>query len=288
MSVEPRREIETRGELPQPSPRRAWGMLLTVISMALGAVLLIAFRTAGQEYGAIGGAIGGGLAGLACALAAVGVSRGKRMRARSAADVLVEDRRPPVLYLRSFGADGGQFSGQFFMHHSYEEHLVRALKHAGPVVAVGSPAEDASLPSVGGARMYLRDDAWQGRVDGLISGAGLVVVHAGTSTGVVWELRRVVAANRPERVILCLPVDVASTSKKRLTAGSGFEQFRAATLGVFPKPLPLHAGGHAFMYFYADWTPALLEFGPGMPAGSSTQAVVLRKLAKEFKRRVHR
>jgi hypothetical protein len=281
------RELETLGEPPQPSPRRLQGLLLTVVSVVLGVVFLLASRILGREFGVIGGMIIYVIAGLGFVIASAGFRRGKQMRARPAAEVLVDDPRPPVLYLRSFVADGGEFSGMFFMHRSYEEHLVRALEHAGPVVTVGSPAETASLPTPGAARMYLRDDTWRARVDTLISQSGLIAMHAGTSPGVVWELRRVVEANRPERLILCLPVDPATTSKKHLTAEARFQQFRAATVDLFPRPLPLHAGRHAFMYFQSDWTPVLLEFSPGMPGGSSTQAVALRKLAKEFKRRVH-
>ena len=274
------------GSLPQPKPRTAAGCLLTAVSMVAGVVVVLSMQFLIREGGAIGGAIGGGIGALLLGGISAGVQRGRRLRARSAAAAIADDQRPPVLYLRPFGADGGQFAGMYFAFRSYEEYLAQALRGVGPVVAVGSPTDDVRAPELGAARMFLRDEEWQGRVDGLIRQASLVVLHAGASPGLRWELRRVIGAGAPERLIVCLPVDSARTPRKQRGADLRYAQFRASTADLFPRPLPASRDGAAFCCFDPDWTPRLVGLRAAPPAGGSPRDVALRALRTRFKRRV--
>jgi hypothetical protein len=134
--------------------------------------------------------------------------------------------------------------------------------------------------------MYLRDDHWQQQVDGLIRASALVVLHAGDSSGLMWELQRVVGADRPDRVILCLPVDRAGSKLKRQTTEARYARFRDATASIFPRPLPRKSDGCAFLYFQRDWTPQLLRFSETPTVDSPTQSLALNVLSKQFRRRV--
>jgi hypothetical protein len=115
--------------------------------------------------------------------------------AKSADRLLLEDQRSPVLYLRSF-EDEDRLSVE-------EEELARVLRHVGPFVAVGRPGE--ALPALGAARMYLTDDEWQGEVERLMHQASLVILLAGRTPGLGWELRKCRELLNPLRLVILIP-----------------------------------------------------------------------------------
>lgn len=124
-------------------------------------------------------------------------ARSKRYFVLSAQDVLAEDTRPPVIYLRSFKDDRGSsvntMKNRFplwrllhpfklwasglnvFDTRTEEEILAEVLHQIGPVVGIGRPGE--KLPLLGAARVYVGDDHWQQTVHDFLSRAGLVVLH---------------------------------------------------------------------------------------------------------------
>lgn len=154
----------------------------------------------------------------------------KRLWTRSAEDVLATDRRPPVLYLRSFQLDGrGEPIGYRFSKHrlargplalvakfldaggdleakvwgrTVETAIVNQLKKIGPVVAIGRPRE--SVPELGAARIYVSDAEWKSKVLELIKRAAVVVIQPSTSSAVFWEIREALSLCDPRRVVLLL------------------------------------------------------------------------------------
>ena len=133
------------------------------------------------------------------------------MVAASAAEVMARDPRPPVLYLRSFAADDTTAAGLESGHPALvllsteEEQLAQVLAEIGPVIAIGRPGEE--LPHIGAARFYVSHDLWQDEVSRLMSHAGLVVLRAGDSAGLWWEVERAARLVRPERIVFLLPID---------------------------------------------------------------------------------
>ena len=132
--------------------------------------------------------------------------RAKRQAAPNARTLLARDRRPPVVYLRSFTADrttakGVTFSSWF----TEEEQLVRVMRDVGPLVAIGEPGE--LLPSLGAARLYVGTDDWQQVVHDLLARARLVMLRIGQSPGLYWEFENVVRRARPEQIVLLVPQD---------------------------------------------------------------------------------
>jgi len=216
-------------------------------------------------------------------------TRGRRMRASGAERVLAEDAREPIFYLRPFGVDRAEIARRLSswvrispregFEKTYEERLTRTLRKIGPLVTVGNPTERLPLP--GAARMYAADEEWQGKVDEMAGKAGVVILHTGDGDGLTWEVRRVIALDAPERVILSLPLD---GTRKEPSRQERYDAFRRRLGNEFPRSLPEAIGHCQFLYFDADWTPRLLgERGTPPPVGETERAKVLGQLAREFK-----
>ena len=151
----------------------------------------------------------------------VGIARRCRIKARrltleKAEDVVADDSRAPVLFLRSFAEDQVPLSAArvpWFLrgldpgseHGSLEEMLVLNLTYVGPVVAVGDPSQQRA--PVGASRWRLSDDEWQRFVEEQIRRAGLIVIGLGESAGVRWEVdatRRITGAI-DKTIFVCPP-----------------------------------------------------------------------------------
>ncbi|HTN50339.1 MAG TPA: hypothetical protein VMK32_13000 [Burkholderiaceae bacterium] len=200
------------------------------------------------------------------------LKRGKQTAAVSAQAALAQDARAPVVYLRSFQDDpiagegslspsmlgGGAIVGGMVALlnmaggvASEEEQLAEALHALGPVVAVGKPGE--KLPQLGAARMYVQDSEWRQVVRGLMSRAGLVVLRAGKTDGLWWEVQTAAEIVSPERIVFLLPYEREQ-----------YEQFRSRAATIFRHPLPEYPAGkrrgnagsvQGIIYFERDWTP---------------------------------
>jgi hypothetical protein len=242
------------------------------------AAIFLAGLLLGVNVGPWGGLVGRSVVFAALAL----VTLGRRRRVRVAESAVADDQRAPVVFLRPFTLDKlrtvrrlssrVRISPWEEFEPRFEQRLARVLRGVGPFIAVGDPAE--RLPQLGAARFYVGDDEWQAQVDALIARASIVVLHAGTGEGITWEVNRVVAEDRPQRLVLSLPLD----AKRR----AGTRQARyAAFRPLFPRPLPETIGHSQFVFFDHDWTPHLL--GNSAPVGDDERALALRALAREFK-----
>jgi hypothetical protein len=137
---------------------------------------------------------------------------GWKYDARSAEEALARDPRAPVLYLRSFDADtqlvvtghsrvaraAGWLS--YATSVSPEQELAFLLEGVGPVIAIGKPGE--RLPELGAARRYVANDQWREVVHRMMRDAALVVIRAGETENLWWEIEQALAVCRPNRVIL--------------------------------------------------------------------------------------
>ncbi len=168
--------------------------------------------------------------------------RSRQHEARSAAQAMADDPRPPVLYLRSFQDDGrmlitdegGAVAQKLFgalTPTSAEEELAGTLERAGPVVAIGKPGEP--LPELGAARLYVGHDVWQAEVNALMRHAALVVVRVGSSPGVLWEINQALEHLPRERLVLVLlgSAALAPQIHERLAAVLG-----TALIAALPAP----------------------------------------------------
>jgi len=205
---------------------------------------------------------------------------GWKYEAVSADRLLSEDPRPPVIYVRAFQDDdrivmppGGrftrildrvwQFLPPFYLAAiSPEQELAVLMGRLGPVVAIGKPGE--RLPELGAARLYVADDRWRDRITDLMRRSQMIVVRAGSTPNLWWEIdQAMIAAPRPRILIVSLgnpkqraPFDRMFAEKfgaPRVTepasADAGFSWRRLVTRWAARGAL-----GHV-IYFDPDGTP---------------------------------
>lgn len=196
-----------------------------------------------------------------CALVYVGYrcfGRAQRYEALPANEVMAEDTRPPVLYLRSFKDDPrvarqmGMSGADGFRVTNEESEIAAIFKKIGPVIAIGKPGE--AMPYVGAARMYVGKGDWQACVQNLMSQARLVILRAGNTEGLWWEIAESVKRVKPEKLIFLIPLN-----------RNGYEKFREQAETHFPSRLPEYEGWRipvttirAVLFFDKDWTSHLL------------------------------
>jgi hypothetical protein len=147
--------------------------------------------------------------------------------------LLAADRRPPILFLRSFDDDEKQTyrrSKKAFLDFSLETRLSNHFSRFGPFVAIGSPSD--AVPQLGAARVLLSDDEWQPRVLSWMRDARLIVMYSGTTHWVNWELRQVVKNGCATRLILMMPEIEALLWARKEEISARVEQVREAFSGT--------------------------------------------------------
>ena len=204
--------------------------------------------------------------------------RGKKYKVPSAADLLKNDPREPVLYLRSFQDDATAAANPiwkaFFSPTAWaysmageEEQVAEVMNEIGPFVGIGRLG--SKLPDLGAARMYVAESEWKTTVRDLVSKSRLIVFRLGNTPGFWWEIQTVVGMLPPEKILFLLPYGKAR-----------YERFRSEAAKHIPRPLPDFPYGSAtdlldkvtrgdaglgtlkaLLYFERDWTPHLQLLG---------------------------
>ena len=154
--------------------------------------------------------------GAALVVLATAVLRRARARARAtAAELRARDPRPPLLYLRSFADDDvllptvlsprRPFVEMFSLRTAdpFEESLAWELGSYGPVVAVGRPG--TAPDSLGAAREFLPDDSWQDGVLARMAAALAIVVVAGDTPGLEWEVAAIADRGHLGKTVFVIP-----------------------------------------------------------------------------------
>jgi hypothetical protein len=259
----------------------AAGILVWPVGLMVGALLKGVIPGGGNVPPAL-------LATAAASMVLLRYSR--RMRAKGAEQVLENDPRPPIVYLRSFDFDrtssATATSGLLPTEtKTYEQRVARALRRVAPVVAVGDPTEE--LPELGSVRLYADDAEWQRTIEDLTGRGGTIILHIGDSEGLAWEVSHVVGLGQPERIVLSL--------------GVGYTDFRRKFGHIFPRGLPQiprseflylalpRISKSEFLYFDADWTPRVFDRRASRtvdaPLGSpgEQRAMTLRRLDFELR-----
>jgi hypothetical protein len=138
--------------------------------------------------------------------------RGLATMQPSGDELMASDRRRPVLLLRSFAdermsVDDAPTSGLTWSQMSslarMEESIADQLRPFGPLVAIGKPGE--ALPQLGASRNYYADAEWQAAALELMREAVLIVVIAGVSAGLRWELEAIARAGHQSKLLVLMP-----------------------------------------------------------------------------------
>jgi hypothetical protein len=139
------------------------------------------------------------------------------VRAAQAAQPSIErvrevDKRRPILLLRSFRDDKlvapeRRRYGPFVVNaiRRFEQQIADSFQELGPLIAIGEPGE--KVPQLGAARSYLANDQWQAAVLGWIEEAMMIVMIAGTTEWIRWELHRILEKGRDAHLVILLPPD---------------------------------------------------------------------------------
>jgi hypothetical protein len=212
--------------MPEPAPPSS-GCALKLLGIAL-------FIFGGLIYGAFGGSEGDNpLAFLAVPPMILGLFlyfRGKRKAAQARAagpNSPLNDSKPDVLYLRSFRDDTATAGKILFSGLTTdEEQLADALRPFGDLIAIGQPGE--ALPVPGAARVYATDAEWKQVVLARMRVATLVVIRAGNSPGLLWEVGQALSTLHPAKLVIF----VFALSK------SDYENFAARVRATFRLNLP--------------------------------------------------
>ncbi len=193
----------------------------------------VAFALGGVAVAALGGV----LFRLARAVGRAGTRR-----------LLSVDRRPPILYLRSFGDDSlplatiASARRPFFELFSFrgrdpfEEAVAWELTTYGPVVAVGRPGH--TLASLGAAREHLSNDTWQAEVAARMAEARALTVATGETPGLHWEVSQLVSAGHLSKTVFLFPPTTADVLQRRWAFTAGALTAAGARVG----PLPIERG----------------------------------------------
>lgn len=180
---------------------------------------------------------------------------GRRLIRRNAVTVLRNDRRSPILYLRSFGSDASLvdrwldlfylllFAGRYETH---EQSLTKALADIGPLIAIGKPND--LIPPIGAARLYVSHDKWQELVRQLTAASRFIILRLGPTEGFWWELQHVAETCQPTQILVFLPPE----DRYRM-----YQMLVAHGPAILKVQLPPQCGNALFLGFGPKWEPRL-------------------------------
>ena len=163
---------------------------------------------------------------------------GRRLNLRHRNEIILRDK-PPVLLLRSFTDDEAGISPNALIprllrrRKRLEETIGEQLTGAGPFVAIGRPGE--RLPQLGASRLYLGDPEWQAVVESYIARSDLIVMIAGKTHWVQWELANVLKQDRLAALLIVFPRITEADRNERwqnLQSAFGDTAWSAAMEGV--------------------------------------------------------
>jgi hypothetical protein len=149
----------------------------------------------------------------------------------------LRETRKPVLYLRPFSVDNMTSRTGSRGQTRAESAFLEPLEKLGPVIAIGRPGE--SRPPAGGAtRIYAEiadiDKDWQRLFHKLLGKSAYVVLFAGVTGNVTWEIDQVFRREPFIPTILLLPFFESSSRNKKNREAMG--EFRSAfgnSTGIF-------------------------------------------------------
>jgi hypothetical protein len=93
--------------------------------------------------------------------------------------------------------------GDISLERGFEQGIAGSLGAFGPLIGVGKPDEE--LPQIGASRAYLTDEEWQPGVLRWLDQSLLIVMIAGATEWITWELHRIVEMGRSERLFILMP-----------------------------------------------------------------------------------
>ncbi len=158
---------------------------------------------------------------------------------------LCTDERAPILYLRPFSSDQ-IYELPLEVTRRVDERLTEHYEQYGPVIAIGGPDEKGPMP--GPVRLYFDDDMWRAGVIYLMSISRLVIIQAGISQGVLWEMGIARRLLEPEKLI----ISVADASNPSIPDNYYYD-FKKCAEVLLDCELPISLRGSVHIGFGKNW-----------------------------------
>jgi hypothetical protein len=143
-----------------------------------------------------------------------------------------------VLLLRSF-VDEGSRVGRWWNGNRMESIANKAFGARGAFVAIGDPKE--TIPTLGALRTYAADGDWQSLFCNFVDRSDTIIMIAGTSHWLNWELAQLQSRNALDRLIVAFP---KYANKARLDAANCI----LGALGPSPTTAALAGNAEALLY----------------------------------------
>lgn len=175
---------------------------------------------------------------------------GKRFRLVSK-KMLLTDTRTPILYLRSFYEEF-EPDAVYYDKAKTDETLAQVLKTTGPLVAVGKPGD--KLQPLGAIRVYFNDEVWREKVEALMAMSKLVIIQAGCTPGLEWEIATAIKRLKPEQLLFTF---LSWQELDGVSRQSKYEVFAGQLKSISSLTLPERINGAYFLYFDQNWKPHL-------------------------------
>jgi hypothetical protein len=156
--------------------------------------------------------------------------KAKRLLMLDAKQLMNEDPRPCVLFLRSFSDDQISLENAKppwylrvldpgSVNSNLEELVVKTYSDIGPVIAIGRPTDE--IPPLGAARHYLGGEDWQSTVRSLIREASVIIIGIGPSSeGLDWELNTIATEGQINKTLFLVPPAFSKNIEKLSEFGS--------------------------------------------------------------------
>jgi hypothetical protein len=124
------------------------------------------------------------------------------------ADRLIElDTRHPILFLRSFRSDKVRLWGKGVLGKlrgpTIDAAITPFARRLGPFVAIANP--DEKLPRLGAAQTHYSNDTWQNAIARWVGMAQMIVMVAGRTEGLRWEIEHILANEKHPKLVIVFP-----------------------------------------------------------------------------------
>lgn len=201
------------------------------------------------------------------------VYKGKKLAARNAHDIIRRDSRKPVLFLRSFADDGERIRAVGYADvktaKTEESIMVKKLKTLGPVIAIGRPGEE--LAEIGAARIYVPHANWQQVALLLMKHSRCVVMKAGDSPGLHWEMAALRQYVDPRKVVIRIPKapklgqSFSDLREDKEGNQQAYKRFRESMYRSMQVELPEMIEEFNYIGFDRNWLPRPVKYMDDAP-----------------------
>jgi hypothetical protein len=210
------------------------------------------------------------------------IGLGRRLRARPIGNVLGPDATF-YLYLRPFEQDTPEswwkkaalMTLGMGRAKTQEVQLCASLGKEGTVVAVGRP--DESIPPMGAVRVYVQDADWQDFVTDLMKRSRAIILRAGLSGGLEWELQQALRVVNPEKLLFFLPL---KSSMREGSRKAQYDRFRNLAERALGKPLPETLDNSCLIIFDQDRNPIAVPQQKGKATLPLEGCLLAREIAR--------